>query len=111
MPQEDDMISWSGGSYGHVGVIVEVTFDEATSSGYVYSLEQNVNGNGLYYQQFARSYNDNGNPVYEVESRFSNLNVQGWTRYQNQSYLPGQQENYSSILYTPATQPPIEYRP
>lgn len=28
MPQEDDIISWVGSDHGHVGVVVDVTFDD-----------------------------------------------------------------------------------
>lgn len=96
MPQENDIISWSGGDWGHVGIIAEVSFDDKSGEGYVYTLEQNYNGNqGLYTQRFQRSYN-NGKAVYNIENR-SSLNVQGWVRNNRQSTIP-----YSNILYTPA---------
>ncbi len=98
MPQENDIISWSGGSWGHVGVITEVSFNEKTNTGYVYTLEQNYSGKqALYTQKLNKSYSDNGNMIYIIENRSKSLEVQGWARYSEQSSVP-----YSNILYTPA---------
>jgi len=97
MPQENDIISWSGGSYGHVAIIAEVSFDPDSGEGYVYTLEQNYNGyQGLYTQSLKRSYNQSGQEIYTVANRNS-LKVQGWTRYSEQNSIP-----YSNILYTHA---------
>ena len=103
MPQENDIISWSGGQYGHVGIIVEVTFDKESGTGYVYTMEQNVSTNtGLFSQPLARSYDEQGQAMYTVGNRLQSLQVQGWARYQNQSTLPNANQNYTSIPYTPA---------
>lgn len=97
MPQENDILTWSGGDYGHVGIIAEVSFDGNSNIGYVYTLEQNYSGKqGLYSQSFVRSYNDSGQPEYTVNDR-GGLKVQGWARYSQQTSIP-----YSNILYTPA---------
>jgi RHS repeat-associated protein len=103
MPQEDDFITWShSNGVGHIGVITEVVFDDKTGQGYVYSLEQNWSGKqGLYEQKLSRTFNDQGQSVYVVAGRGSYI-VQGWTRYQNQSIISGN-ENYTSIPHTPAT--------
>jgi len=100
MPQEDDIITWSGGRWGHVGIIAEVTFDDTSGTGYVYTIEQNVRGDGLHYQTLTRGFDEQGNAVYTVGSRLRGYRVQGWTRYQNQD-LPDPEE-YTSTPYTPA---------
>ena len=112
MPQENDMISWSGGNYGHVGFISEVVFDDKSGTGYVYSIEQNADRNrAIFYQPLTRSHNEDGQAVYTVGSRFNSYQVQGWARYENQSLLNGPEQKYINIPYTPATQFPIVYRP
>lgn len=110
MPQEDDIISWSGGDWGHVGVVAEVVYDETSGTGQVYTVEQNVSDQtGLFVQDLTRSYNDEGQSVYNVGGRPEDLGsyqVQGWAHYDTQSRLtdvfdPG----YTSTSYTPATKP------
>ena len=106
MPQENDIISWSGGKYGHVGVIVEVTFDKESGTGYVYTMEQNASRDkGLFKQPLTRSNDDKGNAIYTVGDRMKNYTVQGWARYQNASMLPGTSVDYTSTPYTPAPKP------
>lgn len=101
MPQENDIISWQGGGYGHVGVIAEVTFDPESGKGWVYSLEQNASKNsGIFAQPLQKSYSQDGKVVYNIGNRWQSYQVQSWARYINQSQLPV--ENYSQILYTPA---------
>lgn len=103
MPQENDIISWSGGTYGHVGVIAEVYFNSKTNSGMVYSLEQNAKKDqALFSQPFSR----NKDGTYTVSGRGS-YSVQGWARYENQSMMPGS-ESYSTDPMTPATKKPIK---
>jgi RHS repeat-associated protein len=113
MPQENDIITWSGGQSGHVGIIAEVTFDNETGAGYVYTLEQNVRGTGLHYQTLTRTYNNNGNAVYTVGGRtnLSGYEVAGWTHYNNQSSLPGANGNYTNVNYTPASKETIQRTP
>ena len=99
MPQENDFISWTdGGDTGHVGLIAEVVFDDKSGSGYVYTLEQNVPGRGLYPQPINRSYDSEGQATYNVGSRIPNYSVQGWARNKNEKQLP-----YTSIQHSPAT--------
>lgn len=102
MPQEDDIISWSGGEWGHVGFIAEVSFDESTGTGFVYTVEQNMEPDqGLFRQSFTRTYNDEGQAVYTIEGR-GNLDVQGWTRYENQSRIREDTSlapNYTDAMY------------
>ncbi len=101
MPQENDIISWQGGGYGHVGVIAEISFDPKSGSGYVYTLEQNASKNSaLFAQTLQRNYNKAGQATYTIGDRWQSYQVQAWARYGNQSQLPA--ENYSPILYTPA---------
>lgn len=45
-PQDDDIIGWHGGAYGHVGVVANVHFDSARNQGYVDVVEQNWGGMG-----------------------------------------------------------------
>ena len=93
MPQENDIMTWSGGSYGHVGVVAEVVFDEKSGNGWVYTLEQNASRDrGLFAQPFAHS--DDG--AYTVESR-GNLEVQSWARYDNDA-----EHEYTKTQHTPA---------
>ncbi|MFA4873019.1 MAG: RHS repeat-associated core domain-containing protein, partial [Patescibacteria group bacterium] len=109
MPQENDILSWSGGSYGHVGVIAEVTYDPDSGTGWVYTIEQNANRDqGIFYQSLTRTYDDQGRAIYTVESRIQGYDIQGWARYENQSRLNGPETSYTSTPYTPATKPPIE---
>lgn len=99
IPQENDIITWShSNGVGHIGVIIEVSFDENSDSGYVYSMEQNYSGyQPIYTQSFSRSYDNNGQAIYTVEDR-GNYRVRSWVRHSNQQNIP-----YSNILYTPAT--------
>lgn len=107
MPQEDDIISWSGGNYGHVGVVVEVSFDNQTGKGQVYTMEQNISTeNGLFTQPLTRSYNVQGQVVYIVGNRVSSYQVQAWARYQNQTTLPSSAQY---TRHTPITQPIKKY--
>lgn len=110
MPQEDDVMTWAhSNGVGHIGVVTEVVFDDKTGQGYVYSLEQNWSGKqGLYEQKLSRTFNDQGQSVYVVTGRGS-YTLQGWTRYQNQSIMPGN-ENYTNIHHTPATKSYIEQK-
>jgi RHS repeat-associated protein len=96
MPQENDVLVWSGHTNGHVGVVMEVNFYEKTGRGTVYTLEQNFRGQqAVFAQQFEKR--DGG---YFVEGRpDAGYNLQGWDRYGNQSTLP----EYTS--HTPATKP------
>lgn len=106
MPQEDDLISWSGGDYGHVGVVAEVVFDEKLGTGTVYTLEQNFKPNqGLFVQGLNRTYDESGDAVYNVAGR-GGYEVLGWARYSNQSSA---QPHYTSTPYTPATGLPMSY--
>ncbi|QQS58748.1 CHAP domain-containing protein [Candidatus Peregrinibacteria bacterium] len=108
MPQENDIISWSGGTYGHVGFIAEVTFEESTGNGWVYTVEQNASSSGgLFAQQFTRTYNEDGQAVYTVDSRFNGYSVSGWARYENQS-KESHPEEYTSSPSTPATKQSTE---
>ncbi len=45
-PQDDDLVAWQGGAYGHVGVVANVYFNAQTNRGYVDVVEQNW-GNGV----------------------------------------------------------------
>ena len=107
MPREDDIISWSGGTYGHVGVIVEVVFDAKSGTGQVYTLEQNVSANAaLFVQSLTRSYNEEGEIQYTVESRLNGYEVSGWAHYDNKSKVENVlQPNYTTTAHTPATKP------
>lgn len=108
MPQENDIISWSNGTYangnpkeGHVGVIAEVSFDKKSGSGMVYSIEQNANPNRAL---FVQPFTQNKDGTYTVGDRMSGYNVQGWARYGNQSTVP----TYSTTPATPAPKTPIK---
>lgn len=108
MPQEDDIISWTGGSVGHVGIISDIEFNEKTGEGTVYTVEQNYSRNrAIFRQNFYRSYDEEGNPSYTVEGR-GGYTVQAWARYENQTLLRPRQDYVSN--YSPATKAPIEYR-
>lgn len=101
MPQENDIISWSGNGAGHVGVIAEVSFNSKSGTGYVYTVEQNVNrGQALFSQSLTR----NSDGTFSVGDRMSGYNVQGWARYGNQSTVP----TYSTTPATPAPKTPIK---
>jgi RHS repeat-associated protein len=95
MPQEDDIISWSGNSVGHVGVIAEVTFDDKSGSGKVYTVEQNFKGDQALFSQSITKDKD-GN--YSIGDR-GNYKVIGWTRFENQSKVSSPK---NSTPYTPA---------
>jgi len=101
MPQENDVISWSGHGSGHVGVIAEVVFDNKAGTGYVYTVEQNVRRDGaLFVQPVTRG----SSGAYTVGDRLSGYTVQGWARYGNQSVAP----KYTSTQWTPASKAPIK---
>lgn len=105
MPQENDALTWSHkNGVGHIGIIMEVVFDEQSDSGEVYTLEQNFSGyRALFSQPLTRTYDNSGQEVYTVGDR-GNYKVQSWTRYINQSIDPNlSSPNYTSIPYTPAT--------
>ena len=103
MPQEDDIITWSGGPHGHVGIISEVVFDNQSGTGQVYTIEQNSNANrAVFSQSLTRSYNQKGQAIYTVGNHELGLQTQSWSRYSSQSVRPGY-ERYSSGFYTPAT--------
>jgi len=106
MPQENDLISWSGGENGHVGVIAEVVFDSDSGTGYVYTLEQNaLSSQGLYAQRLTRTNDSNGNPVYTIDRRpGTSGNVKAWARTENQS-RSSDSPTYTSTQHTPATKP------
>ncbi len=107
MPQENDIISWSGGTYGHVGIIAEVQFDNNSGKGWVYSVEQNYgNQKGLFAQSFTRTYDSNGKSIYTVSGR-NDLQTQGWARYENQNKT-SKNNTYTTILHTPAPKPAIK---
>ncbi|PIZ70845.1 hypothetical protein COY07_06070 [Candidatus Peregrinibacteria bacterium CG_4_10_14_0_2_um_filter_43_11] len=108
MPQEDDIISWSGGAVGHVGIIAEVVFNDEKGTGQIYTIEQNYSGhNGLFSQSFTRTNDENGNAFYTVGNRSKKYKVQGWARYENQTPASGEQpKNYTKAQHTPATQTP-----
>lgn len=87
MPQENDIITWSEGSndtVGHVGVIVEVSFDEQNSEGIVYSMEQNFS---KYKTIFSQSFTRNSNGEYNVGGR-GGYEVYAWAHYGSQNILP-----------------------
>jgi hypothetical protein len=107
MPQENDIISWSGNEYGHVGFIAEVSFDQNTGTGWVYSIEQNMSKNqAIFPQPLTRSYNDKGQGIYTIGKRLKSYNVNGWARYENQS-TESSPENYTSTPHTPTTKTPL----
>lgn len=100
MPQENDIISWSNGKEGHVGIVAEVVFDKKTNRGQIYTVEQNVNRNSaLFVQPLTFS-----NGSYSSGSRMRSYTVQGWARYGNQSKAP----IYSTLPMTPAPKTPIK---
>ena len=111
IPQENDLIAWSGGreGVGHVGVVSEVVFDTNSGTGYVYTVEQNAARNqAIFSQPLYRIYNGRGQAVYIVQNRLGNdYSLEGWSRYENESRLPGL-ESYTSTQHTPATKVPIE---
>lgn len=75
LPQEDDIITWRGGSAGHTGIVAEVVVDNKTGSGTVWTIEQNVSKNkGL----FANKLVTNNGQRY-IESR-GQLEVINWQR-------------------------------
>ena len=111
MPQENDIISWSGGGggLGHVGIIAEVQFNNKTGQGYVYTLEQNARRDqALFPQPVTRSYGPDGKPIYIVGNRLGGYQVQGWARYENSSKVPGS-EKYTSTPATPAPKTPRNF--
>ena len=101
MPQENDVISWSGGTYGHVGIVAQVQFSPESGVGHVYTAEQNWGTtNGLFVQTLTRS----SDGTYSVSGR-GDYSVQGWSRYEkNQSTLP----TYTTTPATPAPKPAIK---
>ncbi len=103
MPQENDIISWSGGDYGHVGVIAEVVFDQSSGSGQIYTLEQNVKQNQVLFNYPLTRVQKDGQLTYQVGSKWTNMPIQGWARYQNQSMYNNFRPQYTSIPHTPAT--------
>jgi hypothetical protein len=104
MPQDNDVISWSGGASGHVGVIVEVNFNSKTGAGYVYTAEQNFGyQQGLFTQPLIATKDAKGNTAYTVGNRSNSDQVQAWTQYGNQSTVP----TYTSTPATPAPKTPL----
>jgi hypothetical protein len=108
VPQENDIMTWSGytggESTGHVGVIAEVTFDKQSGNGWVYTAEQNFGyQKGLFAQPLTTGKDANGNTTYSVGSRSSSEQTQAWTRYGNQSIVP----TYTSVPHTPAAKTPL----
>ena len=88
MPQENDIITWNGGAYGHIGMIVETHFDSKTGIGTVSTLEQNRGlNNQIFDYKMTGSRGVDGKTHYSVEG-FGNYSVMSWQRPANGKSQP-----------------------
>ncbi len=80
MPQENDIITWNGGAYGHIGMIIETSFDAKTGIGTVSTLEQNRGlGQQIFDYKMTATRGADGQNHYSVEG-FGNYKVMSWQR-------------------------------
>lgn len=83
MPQENDIITWDNNNIGHVGMIIEVNFDNDSGQGVVYTLEQNHSLNQeVFSYKLNGQKNESGEPHYSIEG-FGNYKVVSWQRVAN----------------------------
>ncbi len=88
MPQENDIITWNGGAYGHIGMIVETNFDAKTGVGTVSTLEQNRGlNNQIFDYKMTGSRGADGKTHYSIEG-FGNYSVMSWQRPANGKTTP-----------------------
>jgi RHS repeat-associated protein len=102
LPQENDIISWTGGSLGHVGIVAETVFDEASGTGMVYTVEQNTSRDkAIFASTITRGVNSNGEIMYTMSGKGQSLQVSGWLRYSKN----GTQESIAptKVNHTPNT--------
>lgn len=100
MPQENDIITWSGGAYGHIGMIVETSFDSKTGVGVVSTVEQNRGlNNQIFDYKLTGTRGADGQTNYSIEG-FGNYKVMSWQRPANGKSAP------TSAPSVPAIQAP-----
>ncbi len=89
MPQENDIITWGGGAYGHIGLISEVDYNSQTNTGTVYTVEQNHNlTNQTFKYGLTGTIGADGQLHYYV-----NGNPLSWQRPSNESAPSNQQSS------------------
>lgn len=106
LPGENDIISWTGGQAGHVGIVAETVFDHQTGVGVVYTLEQNTaQAYSVFANPIVRTVGGQGQTEYSMMKRVGlSLPVSGWLRYHEKgSEVP--EANITVVQHSPASKP------